>query len=156
MASALQHRGPSSEEGVDSTELAAALLQILAGPVADEPKTSAPAETQAQPKAPTAAPSAQRKAAPGKLWITVGLGRNEVGSPRDLVDLLVEGAGIPARDVGVIDLGESASLVEVPAAFAQGLSPSGNQMETSRGMITVTPLSDRRKKPKKHKPPHGR
>ncbi len=143
------------EEGVDSTELAAALLQILAGPVADAPKAAPPAP-KPQPKPPTVAPSAQRKAAPGKLWITVGLGRDEVGSPRDLVDLLVEGAGIPARDVGVIDLGESASLVEVPAAFAQGLSPSGNQMETSRGMITVTPLSDRRKKPKKHKPPHGR
>ncbi len=145
------------EEGVDSTELAAALFHVLAGPVAAEPKPAPPmSKPPSEPKPPLAAPEVVRKAGPGKLWISVGLGRHELGGPRDLVDLLVEGAGLAARDVGVIDLGESASLVEVPAAFAHGLSPSGNQMETSRGLITVTPLSDRRKTPKKHRPPAGR
>jgi hypothetical protein len=144
------------EEGVDSTELAAALFQLLAGPVPSEPKPAPPKPVPAAPaaaKAPraTAAPSAARKAGPGKLWISVGLGRDQLAGPRDLVDLLVEGAGVPARDVGVIDLGESASLVEVPAAFALGLSPSGNQMETSRGPVTVAPLADQRRKGKSHR-----
>jgi hypothetical protein len=84
------------------------------------------------------------------LWITVGVGRDQVDSPRDVVDLLVEGAGLAPREVGVIDLGEGASLVEVPAAFARGLSPAGNSMETSRGPVTVAPLADQRTKGKKH------
>jgi len=154
------------EEGVDSTELAAALFQMLAGPVQAEPKPAAPEvkrpapavakpiSHQAPPVAAPAAPPAVRKAGPGKLWVSVGLGRHQLAGPRDLVDLLVEGAGLAARDVGVIDLGDSASLVEVPAAFAHGLSPSGNQMETSRGPVTVAPLADLRKK-HKPRPPRG-
>lgn len=142
------------EEGVDSTELAAALFQLLAGPVVADPKSSAPEPARHVPaaaaKAPhTPPPAAARKAGPGKLWISVGLGRTQLGNPRDLVDLLVEGAGLAARDVGVIDLGETASLVEVPAAFALGLSPSGNRMETSRGPVSVAPLADQRKKKEK-------
>ena len=139
------------EEGVDSTELAAALFQILGGPPVAEPKPKA----KPAPKPHAASKlEATRRAGPGKLWVSIGLRREDVSGPRDLVDLLVEGAGLAPRDVGVIDLGESACLVEVPAAFAQGLSPSGNRMETSRGLIAVTPLSDRRKGSKK-RPPRG-
>jgi ATP-dependent RNA helicase DeaD len=140
------------EEGVDSTELAAALFQLLAGPVVSEPKPLPPEPARPAPPAAKTVrpPAAARKAGAGKLWVSVGVGRDQISNPRDLVDLLVEGAGLAAREVGVIDLGESASLVEVPAAFALGLSPSGNHMDTSRGAVTVTPLADQRKKQKKH------
>jgi hypothetical protein len=38
-------------------------------------------------------------------------------------------------------LGEGTSLVEVPASFAQGLSPGGNWLETGSGRVKVSPLA---------------
>ena len=49
----------------------------------------------------------------------VGLGRGAVRNPRDIVDLLVEAAGLPSREVGFIALGEGASYAEVPFDFAK-------------------------------------
>jgi hypothetical protein len=80
-----------------------------------------------------------RKPAAGKAWIEFGLTRDEVKNPRDIVDLLVEAAGLKPRDVGFIALGDTSSYAEVPSDFAKGLSPSGNILETSRGEITIRP-----------------
>ncbi len=130
------------EEGVDSTELAAALFQILAGPAPEAPKPEPPAKVSP----PRSLREADLKSVPpktrsGRAWITLSLGREDFSGPKDVVDLLVEYAGLSARDVGRIDLGEGTSLVEVPASFAQGLSPGGNWLETGSGRVKVSPLA---------------
>ena len=136
------------EEGADSTEVAAALLHILTGGEA-----AAPAPQAAEKSKPTSirtpsevsTPSAQddeppRKPKPGQAWLRIALGREAVKNPRDIVDLLVEGAGLPSREVGFIALGDGSSFVEVPFDFVKGLSPSGNAMQTSRGDIVIHPV----------------
>lgn len=136
------------EEGVDSTELAAALLHILTGG-----ETAAPAAQPAQSSEPPPSPSPRatetapaaghpmppRKPAAGKAWIEVALTRDEVKNPRDIVDLLVEAAGLAPRDIGFIALGDPSSYAEVPSGFAKGLSPSGNILDTSRGDVVIRP-----------------
>ncbi len=61
-------------------------------------------------------------------------------------DLLVEGAGLPSREVGFIALGDAASYAEIPFDFAKGLSPSGHARQTSRGDITIWPVPSLPKK----------
>jgi ATP-dependent RNA helicase DeaD len=141
------------EEGSDSTEVAAALLHILAGGEAAAP---APQPVEPSKPAPVRAPSTgddssrpdepPRKSAPGKAWLRLALGRDAVKNPRDIVDLLVEAAGLAPRDVGFIALGDESSYAEVPLAFAKGLSPSGNALQTSRGDIVIHPVSPPPKK----------
>jgi ATP-dependent RNA helicase DeaD len=133
------------EEGADSTEVAAALLHILQGGEASAPAAE-PAQKPARASEPApanASPSPDeppRKAKPGKAWLRVGLGRDAVKNPRDIVDLLVEAAGLPSREVGFIALGDEASYAEVPFDFAKGLSPSGNVLQGSRGDVTIWPV----------------
>ncbi len=136
------------EEGADSTEVAAALLHILNGgdiaaPAAQPSKETKPAakreETAEHPA--YASDEPPRKAKPGKAWLRVGLGRDAVRNPRDIVDLLVEAAGLPSREVGFIALGNDASYAEVPFDFAKGLSASGNVLQGSRGDVTIWPVA---------------
>ncbi|MEI7865298.1 MAG: DbpA RNA binding domain-containing protein, partial [Chthoniobacterales bacterium] len=114
-------------------------------------ETTAPAAQPPQPSQSTA-PAGPRPVAPepgqgipprkpaaGKAWIEFGLSRNDVKNPREIVDLLVEAAGLTPRDVGFIALGDTSSYAEVPADFAKGLSPSGNILDTSRGEILIRP-----------------
>jgi ATP-dependent RNA helicase DeaD len=139
------------EEGADSTEVAAALLHILQGGEASAPaaepgqkpaRASEPAPADASPP-PDEPP---RKPKPGKAWLRVGLGRDAVKNPRDIVDLLVEAAGLPSREVGFIALGDDASYAEVPFDFAKGLSPSGNVLQGSSGDVTIWPVQNLAKK----------
>ena len=134
------------EEGVDSTELAAALFQILTGPAPEATETVAPAKAALpSPDRAVAAKSAPPKSRGGRAWITLSLGRGELSGPRDVVDLFVDYAGLSAQDVGRIELGDSASLVEVPAGFAQGLSPGGNWFETANGSVNISPVAEAQK-----------
>jgi len=146
------------EEGADSTEVAAALLHILSGGEAAAPAAQPAEKPQAAAKhapmeergddhsAPGAPDEPPRKAKPGKAWLRIALGREAVKNPRDIVDLLVEGAGLPSREVGFIALGDEASYAEIPFDFAKGLSPAGNAMQTSRGDITIWPVPSLPKK----------
>jgi len=135
------------EEGADSTEVAAALLHILAGGEATAPAAQ-PAEPTAPPPARAAGPAPHlaspdeppRKPKPGKAWLRLALGREAVKNPRDIVDLLAEGAGLDPRDVGYIALGDESSYAEVPFDFTKGLHPSGNSLQTSRGDIVIHPM----------------
>ena len=141
------------EEGADSTEVAAALLHILNGgdtaaPAAQPAKEAKPslARGETAEHASAAPNEPPRKAKPGKAWLRVGLGRDAVRNPRDIVDLLVEAAGLPSREVGFIALGDEASYAEVPFDFAKGLSPSGNVLQGSRGDVTIWPTATAPKK----------
>ena len=154
------------EEGADSTEVAAAILHILVGGEATAPASQpavpskpavsrAPGDTpapgpsarpaRAEP-APTASDEPPRPPAPGKAWLHVALGRDAVKNPRDIVDMLVESAGLAARDVGYIALGDESSYAEVPFIFTKGLSPTGNALQTSRGDIIIYPVPTPSKK----------
>ena len=131
------------EEGVDSTELAAALFQILTGPTPEAAENTAPTK----PALPSPTREAAVKGAPpksrgGRAWITLSLGRGELSGPRDVVDLFVDYAGLSAQDVGRIELGDGSSLVEVPAGFAQGLSAGGNWFETANGQVKISPVAE--------------
>jgi hypothetical protein len=81
----------------------------------------------------------------------VGLSRDEVKNPRDIVDLLVEAAGLPSREVGFIALGNDASYAEVPFDFTKGLSPSGNVLQGSHGDVTIWPVATPAKKKRRQK-----
>jgi hypothetical protein len=141
------------EEGADSTEVAAALLHILGGGETSTPasqpavsaKTKPARESSGEDHAPVP-DEPPRKAKPGKAWLRVGLGRDAVKNPRDIVELLVEAAGLPAREVGFIALGDEASYAEVPFDFTKGLSPSGNVLQGSRGEVTIWPVAGLPKK----------
>ena len=142
------------EEGADSTEVAAALFHILGGggepaALATQPtasaKTAPAREASGEDHAP-APDEPPRKAKPGKAWLRVALGRGDVKNPRDIVDLLVEAAGLPSREVGFIALGNDASYAEVPFDFTKGLSPSGNVLQGSHGDVTIWPVATPSKK----------
>jgi ATP-dependent RNA helicase DeaD len=131
------------EEGVDSTELAAALFQILTGPTPEATENTAPTKPALpSPTREAAVKSTPPKSRGGRAWITLSLGRGELSGPRDVVDLFVDYAGLSAQDVGRIELGEGTSLVEVPAGFAQGLSPGGNWFETANGSVKISPVAE--------------
>jgi ATP-dependent RNA helicase DeaD len=131
------------EEGVDSTELAAALFQILTGPTPEATENTAPTKPALpSPTREAAVKSTPPKSRGGRAWITLSLGRGELSGPRDVVDLFVDYAGLSAQDVGRIELGEDTSLVEVPAGFTQGLSPGGNWFETANGRIKISPVPE--------------
>ena len=131
------------EEGVDSTELAAALFQILTGPTPEATENTAPTKPALpSPTREAAVKSAPPKSRGGRAWITLSLGRGELSGPRDVVDLFVDYAGLSAQDVGRIELGDGSSLVEVPAGFAQGLSPGGNWFETANGQVKISPVAE--------------
>ncbi|MFZ4588986.1 MAG: DEAD/DEAH box helicase [Terrimicrobiaceae bacterium] len=133
------------EEGADSTEVAAALFHILQGgepaaPAAQPVMDAPPPSGRVTNDAPLPPDEPPRQAKPGRAWLRLAIGRGAVRNPRDIVNILVEGAGLAVREVGFISLGEEASYAEVPVDFANGLSPAGNALPTSRGDIAVWPV----------------
>ena len=133
------------EEGADSTEVAAALFHILQGgepaaPAAQPAMDAPPPSGRVTNDAPLPPDEPPRQAKPGRAWLRLAIGRGAVRNPRDIVNILVEGAGLAVREVGFISLGEEASYAEVPVDFANGLSPAGNALPTSRGDIAVWPV----------------
>ena len=133
------------EEGADSTEVAAALFHILQGgepaaPPAQPAMDAPPPSGRVTNDAPLPPDEPPRQAKPGRAWLRLAIGRGAVRNPRDIVNILVEGAGLAVREVGFISLGEEASYAEVPVDFANGLSPAGNALPTSRGDIAVWPV----------------
>ena len=141
------------EEGADSTEAAAALFHILGSREVSAPAAqpavsakSAPAREMSMGDHAPTPDEPPRKPRPGQAWLRVGLGRDAVNNPRDIVDLLVEAAGLHAREVGFIALGVDASYAEVPFDFTKGLSPSGNVLQGSRGEVTIWPVAGLTKK----------
>ena len=137
------------EEGADSTEVAAALLHILNGgdaaPV-QAPQQAAALRNEPEPASSVSSDEPPRKPKPGKAWLRIGLGRDAVRNPRDIVDLLVEAAGLASCEVGYIALGDDASYAEVPADFAKGISTAGNTLPSSRGDIAIQAVPSASKK----------
>ena len=67
---------------------------------------------------PPRGPSRGRGPGPGMARLFVGAGREAGISPRDLVGVIANQAGVPGQDIGGIEIAERFSIVEVPEEIA--------------------------------------
>ncbi len=133
------------EEGYNSTDIAAALFELLAGP-AVAPETPEKQSKPAAPKATNSLPIPHlRPPARGMQWVRLSAGRETRISPRDIVGLLEDALGLPGRSVGIIEITEGQSFGQVPQQFLDILRDGPRIMETNSGDIAITllPLSDK-------------
>ena len=155
------------EEGYSSTDIAAALYELLSGPEPDnkEPAKPAkpgskpgskpgvkPAATTQPPRAPEPAriPSL-RPPARGMLWVRLNAGRETRISPRDIVGLLEDALGLPGRTVGIIDIIPGQSFAQVPKPYLNILRDGPREIETESGTISISLVPDDR--PPRRPPP---
>ena len=94
----------------DAVEIAAAALQLL-----ERERRVAKTVSAAAPSAP--APAAQWNGATSKLFVT--LGERDGIKPGDLVGTIAGEAGIPGGSIGKVEVYESHTIVEVPAAESE-------------------------------------
>jgi len=128
------------EEGYSSTDIAAALFELLAGP-ATEPETPEKKPTRPAPKSPDSLPTPRlRPAARGMQWVRLSAGRETRISPRDIVGLLEDALGLPGRSVGMIEITEGQSFGQVPQQFLDVLRDGPRIMETNSGDIAISLL----------------
>ena len=155
------------EEGYNSTDIAAALFELMAGPESpaekeiEEPrKKGAPARSEHfQDSSPNLRPASR-----GMQWVRLSAGRETRISPRDIIGLLEDSLGLPARSVGIIDIMPGQSFAQVPQQFLDVLRDAPRLVETNAGDIQVSlaPVQDsnkdfisgpKQKFPKKSKAP---
>lgn len=155
------------EEGYNSTDIAAALFELMAGPESpaekeiEEPrKKGAPARSEHfQDSSPNLRPASR-----GMQWVRLSAGRETRISPRDIIGLLEDSLGLPARSVGIIDIMPGQSFAQVPQQFLDVLRDAPRLVETNAGDIQVSlaPVPDsnkdfisgpKQKFPKKSKAP---
>jgi ATP-dependent RNA helicase DeaD len=126
------------EEGFNSTDIASAVIEMLAGPeVAPEKEKPAPSKPTArsQPDLPT---GNIRPPARGMLWVRTNAGRETGITPRDIMSLLEEGLGLPRRTVGLIDILPGESFAQVPKQFLDILRTGPREIDTNSGPIVVS------------------
>ena len=155
------------EEGYNSTDIAAALFELMAGPESpaekeiEEPrKKGAPARSEHfQDSSPNLRPASR-----GMQWVRLSAGRETRISPREIIGLLEDSLGLPARSVGIIDIMPGQSFAQVPQQFLDVLRDAPRLVETNAGDIQVSlaPVQDsnkdfisgpKQKFPKKSKAP---
>ena len=155
------------EEGYNSTDIAAALFELMAGP-------ESPAEKAIEEPRKKGAPARSehfqesslnlRPASRGMQWVRLSAGRETRISPRDIIGLLEDSLGLPARSVGIIDIMPGQSFAQVPQQFLDVLRDAPRLVETNAGDIQVSlaPVPDsnkdfisgpKQKFPKKSKAP---
>ena len=155
------------EEGVNSTDIAAALFHLLNGSPAESPARPAPAAPSAaggtkkerpaarddrpvrddRPAArdvrparsePDSAPPNLRPPSRGMQWVRVSVGREARINPRDIVFLLEESLGLPGRVVGLIDLSIGQSFAQVPQEYLDVLRGGPREIDTEGGRFEVS------------------
>jgi ATP-dependent RNA helicase DeaD len=139
------------EEGYSSTDLCAALFDLLGGgetPAKDEPSQKPEKANRDREDS----PRSLRPPSRGMQWVELNVGRRLRVSPRDVIGLLEDGLGMPPRVVGIIDLTPGASFAQVPKEYLDVLrdGPRVVETEVQPVEITLVPLtsSDRPKKKK--------
>ena len=135
------------EEGFNSTDIASAVIEMLAGPdVAPEKEKIAHAKTSVRSES-DLPPSTTRPPARGMLWVRLNAGRETGITPRDIMSLLEDGLGLPRRTVGLIDILPGESLAQVPKQFLDILRSGPREIDTNSGPITVAlvPFNDKSK-----------
>ncbi len=159
------------EEGYNSTDIAAALFEILAGPANASPANASPSAPAAPASMPAQAPANKpipapkrgpapmgssstpslRPAARGMQWVRLNAGRETRISPRDIVSLLEDALGLPGRSVGMIEISDGQSFGQVPQQFLDVLRDAPRIIETNSGDIEVSLLPPSEKVPYERK-----
>ena len=137
-------------EGYNSTDIAAALFELLAGPeTAPEKEIEEPRKKAAPSRAEHFQDSSPnlRPASRGMQWVRVGAGRETRISPRDIIGLLEDSLGLPARSIGIIDILPGQSFAQVPQQFLDVLRDAPRLIETNSGdiQISLAPVEDSKK-----------
>jgi len=137
-------------EGYNSTDIAAALFELLAGPeTAPEKEIEEPRKKAAPTRAEHFQDSSPnlRPASRGMQWVRVGAGRETRISPRDIIGLLEDSLGLPVRSVGIIDILPGQSFAQVPQQFLDVLRDGPRLIETNSGdiQISLAPVEDSKK-----------
>jgi ATP-dependent RNA helicase DeaD len=137
-------------EGYNSTDIAAALFELLAGP------ETAPEKEIEEPRKKTAPTRGEhfqdsspnlRPASRGMQWVRISAGRETRISPRDIIGLLEDSLGLPVRSVGIIDILPGQSFAQVPQQFLDVLRDAPRLIETNSGdiQISLAPVQDSKK-----------
>jgi ATP-dependent RNA helicase DeaD len=137
-------------EGYNSTDIAAALFELMAGPESaaekeiEEPrKKGAPSRSEHfQDSSPNLRPASR-----GMQWVRLSAGRETRISPRDIIGLLEDSLGLPVRSVGIIDIMPGQSFAQVPQQFLDVLRDAPRLVETNAGdiQISLAPVQDSNK-----------
>src|SRR5690606_19228987 len=77
-----------------------------------KPKKAAERKMVEERGAPAGKPEL-RKASRGMIWVKINAGRNDGVTPRDLVDLMTAETDLPPQTVGIIELADADSYVQV-------------------------------------------
>ncbi len=147
------------EEGFTSTDIAASLIELLAGPDIAPIPVEAPA--QKKPKAQTGAPGAPgapaaatghpatqpalRPPARGMQHVRLNVGRETRITPRDIVSLLEDCLGLPPRSVGIIDISMGQSFAQVANQYLDVLKSGPRQIEIQDGFVEISLIAGERK-----------
>lgn len=131
------------EEGFSSTDIAASLLELLAGP---EP-AQAPEATPAQKISQTREIPSLRPPARGMQWVRLSVGRESRVTPRDIVSLLEDSLGLPPRSVGIIDLSIGQSFAQVAKQYLNLLNDGPRKIEIQDGYVEISLVPSQEKDP---------
>ena len=125
------------EEGFSSTDIAASLFVLLGG---QEPRQDSPKAEQAtkKPALPAADQPALRPPARGMQWVRLSVGRETRVTPRDIVSLLEDSLGLPARSVGIIDISIGQSFAQVADQYLDVLKQGPRKIEIQDGFVEIT------------------
>lgn len=143
------------EEGYNSTDIAAAVFELLAGPE-PQPREHKPAEEfDRGAERPSAAPRL-RPPPRGMQWVQLDVGRESRISPRDIMGVLEDALGLPRKTVGAIDIFPGRSFAQVPQQFLDILRRGPKTLETQGGPIEITAIAAEKPSRKPAgKPRHG-
>ena len=135
------------EEGYSSTDIAAAMFELLTGGAPSpeeivEPKAKKHERGSDMPPPPLRPPSR------GMRWVMLSVGREERVSPRDIIGLLEDSLGLPARSVGIIEIKPGQSFAQVPQQFLDVLRDGPREIETNAAPVKVS-LFEEDPEPKK-------
>ena len=126
------------EEGFNSTDIASAVIEMLAGPVV-APEKEKPAPSKPTVRSEPDLPMGNiRPPARGMLWVRTNAGRETGITPRDIMSLLEDGLGLPRRSVGLIDILPGESFAQVPKQFLDTLRTGPREIDTNSGPIVVS------------------
>jgi ATP-dependent RNA helicase DeaD len=133
------------EEGFSSTDIAASLFVLLGGPESHPaPADTAPAAKKSHP--PTAEqPPSLRPPARGMQWVRLSVGRESRVTPRDIVSLLEDSLGLPARSVGIIDISIGQSFAQVADQYLDILKQGSRKIEIQDGHVDISLVPVQRK-----------
>ena len=144
------------EEGYNSTDIAAAMFELLTPGSA---KTEEFAETKpnkrdkedrSEKREDFSSPSL-RPPSRGMRWVMLNVGREERVSPRDIIGLLEDSLGLPPRSVGIIEIKPGQSFAQVPQQFLDVLRDGPREIETNAAPVKVSLFDMERPEKKKRK-----